>query len=357
MKTDTQPRLPESNDELSCAQHWQALGRQVTVATVVTTWGSSPRPVGSHLVVDALGNFAGSVSGGCIEGALVTEALEVIAGGAARLLTFGVGDERAWEVGLSCGGEVQVYVQSMSAQLLEQLQAARAAKRPIALVTRHSDAGQLLLCAGEPVAAVPGFALSAHQIEEAQVLIAAGRSGFLTASAAEIFVRPYLPAARLLIIGAVHIAQSLAPMATLAGYEVTIIDPRSAFAKPERFPGIAVSGDWPDDALEHLQPDCQTAVVTLTHDPKIDDPALCAALTSPAFYVGSLGSKKTHRARCERLGALGFEKDLERIHGPIGLDLGGRAPAEIAVAILAQMILARTSIVAGERKVQRRAEA
>ena len=150
------------------------------------------------------------------------------------------------------------------------------------------------------------------------------------------------PPARIVIIGAVHITQTLAPMATLAGYAVTIVDPRGAFATSDRFPGVTLSQDWPDEALEALQPDARTAIVTLTHDPKLDDPALAVALRSPAFYIGALGSKKTHAARLVRLRAQGFtEPDCARIHGPAGLDIGARSPAEIALSVLAQLTAAR----------------
>ena len=149
-------------------------------------------------------------------------------------------------------------------------------------------------------------------------------------------------APRIIIIGAVHIAQTLIPMARRAGYDIYLIDPRTAFANPERFPGIEVDNRWPHEAIEDLKPDIRTAVVTLSHDPKIDEPALCAAMDSDAFYIGALGSKGNHKKRLERLAELGYDKEqLARINGPIGLPLGGRSPAEIAVATLAQIIQAR----------------
>jgi xanthine dehydrogenase accessory factor len=152
-----------------------------------------------------------------------------------------------------------------------------------------------------------------------------------------VFVQPFNPPLRMIIVGAVHIAQALAPMAQLAGYDVTVIDPRGSFATPTRFPGIHLSDKWPDEAIAANPPDHRTAVITLTHDPKLDDPALNEALRSKAFYIGALGSKKTHALRLERLRELGFTDDqLARIHGPLGLALGGRSPAEIAIATLAQ---------------------
>lgn len=159
--------------------------------------------------------------------------------------------------------------------------------------------------------------------------------------AGDLFARIYAPPPRLLIVGAVHIAQLLAPMAAMASFDVTIIDPRRAFASAERFANVAMTDAWPDEALQHLLPDAQTAVVTLTHDPKLDDPAMNVALRSQAFYVGALGSSRTHAKRVERLTELGLADQVGRIHAPVGLDLGGRFPGEIAVAILAEIIRAR----------------
>jgi xanthine dehydrogenase accessory factor len=178
------------------------------------------------------------------------------------------------------------------------------------------------------------------------------RSATVETEAGPVFIEVFNPSLRCLIVGAVHIAQPLAQMAALAGYAVTIIDPRSAFASESRFPGVALSTEWPDDAFLALKPDRRTAIVTLTHDPKIDDPALTAALRSQAFYVGALGSKKTHAARCGRLVEAGFaERDLARIHGPVGLDIGALSPAEIAVSILAQV----TATLRADRVKERKA--
>ncbi|HXQ50136.1 MAG TPA: XdhC family protein [Stellaceae bacterium] len=155
-----------------------------------------------------------------------------------------------------------------------------------------------------------------------------------------VFIEVFNPRLRCILVGAVHIAQPMARMAALAGYLVTVVDPRTAFASDERFPGIAISTEWPDEALERLKPDRRTAVVTLTHDPKLDDPALAVALRSDAFYIGALGSKRTHAGRLKRLGELGFtDKDFARIHGPVGLDIGAVSPSEIAVSIIAEMTL------------------
>lgn len=225
----------------------------------------------------------------------------------------------------------------MKPGFLARLTAARAAKRPVALITRLSDNTQALVDADDEIG---DLELGSTERDALRGLLVSGRSGPLDA-AGDIFARIYAPAPRLAIVGAVHIAQALAPMATMAGYEVTIIDPRSAFASALRFPAATIIDEWPDEAMARLRPDAQTAVVTLTHDPKLDDPALTAALASPAFYIGALGSTRTHEKRLVRLRELGLDSQLGRIHAPIGLDLGGRFPTEIAVAILAEIIRVR----------------
>ena len=326
-------------DILARAREWRNAGRAVALATVVRTWGSSPRPVGSHLAVEQGESFVGSVSGGCIEGTVIQEALAALAEGRPRLLDFGVSDEQAWEAGLACGGRVQVYAERLlAAPLLDAVIEAQEQHRAAATITRLSDGAKGLwrerVQGGElePAPAV---------LEEIRARVAANASGPLAADEG-LFLRVYAPAPRLIVVGAVHIAQALAPMAALAGFQVIIIDPRRAFARAGLFPGAELREAWPDEAMSQLAPDGGTAVVTLTHDPKLDDPALAAALASQAFYVGALGSARTHAKRLERLRGEGIEATaLQRIHAPVGLDLGGRMPAEIAVAILAQILRVR----------------
>lgn len=225
----------------------------------------------------------------------------------------------------------------MNRDTLDRIGRAIGSRRPIALLTRLADGAQALLEDGRAAGELePGAAAIAEALDR----LAAGRSGVLEADAG-VFVRAYVPAPRLLVVGAVHIAQALAPMAAAAGFEVVVIDPRRAFATPERFPGVALCGEWPDEAIARLGLDAASALVTLAHDPKLDDPALAAALRSPAFYIGALGSRRSHAKRLERLAELGLAEQPGRIHAPVGLDLGGRAPAEIAVAILAELIRAR----------------
>ncbi len=225
----------------------------------------------------------------------------------------------------------------MKRATLARVAEAHSRRQPLMVVTRLGDGAQCLLdaasCAGD-------LQLSPQQLDQARELLSSGRSAALP-GADPLFARAYVPSPRLLIIGAVHIAQALAPMATAAGFEVVVIDPRGAFASPERFPGVQLSDEWPDEALGRLGLDAATALVALSHDPKLDDPALQLALPSTLFYIGALGSRRTHEKRLERLRAAGLGELTGRIHSPIGLDLGGRSPAEIAVSILAEVIQVR----------------
>ncbi len=218
----------------------------------------------------------------------------------------------------------------MRSEVLKQLLADRAAKRPVVLVTDISSGAQELIHGD-------GGDRSELAIA-ARTALAGDRSQIVTSADGEKFLNVFNPPLNMLIVGAVHITQALAPMAAIAGYAVTVVDPRRAFASQDRFPEVGLVNDWPDEAMEANPPDSRTAVVTLTHDPKIDDPALVAALRSPAFYIGALGSRRTHGARLERLAAAGFDDEaLARIHGPIGMDLGAKSPAEIAVSVIAQV--------------------
>lgn len=223
----------------------------------------------------------------------------------------------------------------MKRALLDRLVADRAAKRPVAIVT-DLDGGAQVLVRREDL--FGDLALDAAALEAARAALAADRSGLLDVAGRRLFLQVSNPPLRLFVIGAVHISQALVPMASLAGYDVTVIDPRRAFATDTRFPQVRLMDEWPDDAMAVLKPDRRTAVVALTHDPKIDDPALHAALRSEAFYIGALGSRKTHAGRLDRLRAAGFDDRVTaRIHAPIGLKIGGRSPAEIAISILAEI--------------------
>jgi xanthine dehydrogenase accessory factor len=225
----------------------------------------------------------------------------------------------------------------MHAKVLNAILAAREAKQALAVITRIADGAQ---CTYDGMTTDGALDLSPAQTEEVGARIRDDRSGTFEDGA--LFVHVYNPPLRLIIVGAVHIAQALAPMASITGFDVTVVDPRGTFATEDRFPGITLSDDWPDEALEKLAPDARTAIVTLTHDPKLDDPALEIALKSPAFYIASLGGRKTHGGRLERLGTLGFDAEsLARINGPAGLNIGAVSPAEIAVSILAELTAIR----------------
>lgn len=310
------------------ALDWHRQGRGAALATVVETWGSAPRQPGSQLAISGQGEIMGSVSGGCVEGAVVTEALEALQDGKPRLLTFGVSDDTAFAVGLACGGTIRVLLEPVGKALPENLLAeivdARARRRALAYVVNvDSWERRLTDGRGDPLAG------------EIAARMRADRSGMEEGGW---FVCVNNPGLRLIVVGAVHIAQALMPMARTCGYEATLIDPRDTFAAAHRFPGETIRDDWPDEAMAALGLDARTAVVTLTHDAKLDDPAIRSALQSPVFYLGCLGSSRTHARRVERLTQAGFTAEqIARIHAPVGLDIGAKSPAEIAVSVLAQI--------------------
>ncbi|MFD0847639.1 XdhC family protein [Sphingosinicella xenopeptidilytica] len=294
---------------IATLRNWIAAGHKAAIATVIETWGSAPRRTGAHLVIRDDGLFEGSVSGGCVEGDVIAAAADVIADNAPRRLEYGVADARAWEVGLACGGRIAVLVQPVSEEGFAPALADRLGK---ALTNGES------------------------------VRVTTDADGVSREGEHEGFARLYEPAGRLMIIGAVHIAQALVPMAELLGYVPLVVDPRGSFAAAERFSHITVDTRWPDEALADWKPDSASAIVALTHDPKLDDPALIAALNSPAFYIAALGSRKNQAIRRERLAAVGFnDTALARVHGPAGLAIGAANPAEIALSIAAQMIAVR----------------
>jgi xanthine dehydrogenase accessory factor len=279
------------------------------------------------------GVFVGSVSGGCVEGAVIEEAQAAMKDGKVRLLEFGVADENAWSVGLACGGRIEVLVEPLAgakaAAALAALNQARRAGRAVVRAIDFSGGEVRLVDPGTDSSPLGVAAAQAILMDQSTPLEMEGRRWFLAV---------FNPPLDLAIVGAVHVAQPLAEMAAIAGYSVRVIDPRASFATAERFPGIVLSHEWPDEALARVPLGRRSALIALAHDPKLDDPALAAALASPAFYIGALGSKRTHAARLARLKAHGFTDDaLARIHGPVGLAIGAKSPAEIAVSILAQM--------------------
>lgn len=301
--------MADNDSVLTAAAAWK--GAPMALATVVSTWGSAPRPRGSHMVVHADGRFEGSVSGGCVESDIMAAAADVIAGAPFQLKRYGVADAAAWEIGLPCGGEIEVLVQPVSAEgfdpeLFDRIGEAR-------------DTGQTLSVTTD---------------------LSTGQSTLRPLEGAA-FINRYDPPRRLLIIGAVQIAQALAGLARELGIATVVIDPRARFLTAERFPGVTLDDRWPDEAVAAYAPGSSTAVVTLSHDTKIDDPALIAALAAPTGYVGALGSRRSHAARRDRLAAAGTAPaDLDRIDAPVGLDIGAIGPAEIALSIAAAMVAA-----------------
>ena len=315
---------------LNKALEWIESGYEVALATVISTWGSSPRPVGSQLIIRDDNLFEGSVSGGCIEGEVVAAALSVIRDENVKTLEFGIADAAAWEVGLACGGQVKVFVQKITGnlkQVLSDLKLTLQQKRATAVLIDLSS-GRTQLKENRD-----------HASEDLARCFADDESGLITFDGNEnIFAHILNPPLRMFIIGAVHIAQILSSMATQTGYEVVVIDPRDTWAENARFPGVTIDKRWPSTALEELSPNSRTAVVTLCHDPKLDDPALLVALNSDAFYIGSLGSRKTHGKRIERLKLEGVSDELlNRIKAPVGLNIGARTTAEIALSIMGQV--------------------
>ena len=303
---------------------WHKAGQGAVLATVIETWGSAPRRVGGQMVVNADGDMQGSVSGGCVEGAVILEAQEALRSGRSGILEYGVSNGDAFAVGLACGGTIRILLEPVGntgfpPQMLHDLVDARANRVPVAYVVDL---------------ATDQRRLDAHGYDD---LFRLDRSGIQEGT--QTFVGLHNPPVRVVIVGAVHIAQTLVPMLQLVGIDPIIIDPRDGFASQARFRDVDIIPDWPDDALQNLRLDARTGIVLLTHDPKLDDPALQIALASDVFYIGALGSKRTHASRIVRLRDMGFgNQDIERICGPIGLNIGAATPAEIAASILGQIV-------------------
>jgi len=322
---------------------WLASNETIALATVVRTEGSSPRPLGSRMAVTASGLMAGSVSGGCVEGDVFREAQDVLESGEPRSLEYDAVDEEGWHVGLACGGALEVYVEPLVDIHLSLIDALNR-EETVGFATCLDGTGHLL--------AWPDGRVEGDQslVSALQPLVASDPSPASTAviqthEGDDVFLEIFSRPATLTIVGAVHIAVPLVTMARLLGLHVRLVDARRAFATRERFPDVDdLVVAWPQDGLtpQILRP--QDALVVLTHDPKFDVPALEVALRSPVGYIGLLGSSSTQAKRRAALREKGFdEQDLTRIHGPVGLDLGGRRPPEIAVAILAEIVAAQNA--------------
>lgn len=296
-------------------------GHEIAIATVIEVWKSSPQPVGAQMVISSSGNFAGSVSGGCVEAAVIQTAQGVMQTGLAKMCRYQVSTDDAFAVGLTCGGQITVLIQLVGGQNGPSWE-------DLGKLAVQGQSGQSIVYSVD----LETFATSVSQTSDST----------LPEPVAGVFSHIFQGAKKLVIIGAGHIAQELVPMALQIGLRVMVIDPRGAFANSHRFPNVPCIVEWPDEAMTQVGICANSAVVALSHDDKMDIPALEAAFRSPAFYVGALGSKKTQTKRREALIERGFDQtQIDRISGPVGLDIGARHPAEIAVAILAEIIQAK----------------
>ncbi|MFN8375125.1 MAG: XdhC family protein [Anaerolineae bacterium] len=335
-------------DILETVDKWLREDRRIALATVVETWGSSPRQAGAKMAIDQNMAMVGSVSGGCVETAVVQEALKALKDGKPRLLNYGVSDDTAWDVGLACGGKIAVYVEPLNAEwwraaanLVRQDQAIKSA-----IVLQGDNAGQRILMSADGV--IFNSASEALQVVLTDALTNRSVSGRTDIGETNIMLDVYQPRPRLVIVGGAHVAIALKNFAHQLGFRVVLIDPRKAFATKERFPDVElVSHQYPDKALAALGITPETYVAVLTHDPKIDDPALITALPSNARYIGVLSSRRTHEKRIARLTEAGVDPQLfGRIHIPIGLEIGAKTPEEIALCIMAEVVAVRNGVLA-----------
>lgn len=339
------------HDLLPQLLEWQEDGEAVALATVVSAWGSAPRPLGSKMAISSSGKVAGSVSGGCVEAAVAEEAQLVLASGAAKLVAYGVSNETAWTVGLSCGGRIEILIEAVDSipfsQIKDLLLADRVCARVISLEGKRTGQ-QVVLDEHALVAGSLGSTALDEQASSAMTecleKLSPGRTVLaLDNETEDAFIDLYLPRPKLVIVGAVHVAIHLVALARQLGYWTAVVDPRTVFATEERFAEADVLlTEWPQDALANITIDKTTCLVFLSHDLKIDLPGLEIALRSPALYVGALGSRKTHAKRVQALEELGFSADdWGRVSAPIGLDLGGRRAEEIALSIMAEIVAVR----------------
>ncbi len=324
-----------ARDPITAARRWLDEHGTVALATVVKTWGSSPVPVGGQLVVGPDQRFEGSVSGGCVEGAVIAEAAGVMTSGQPKVLEFGVEDEMAWRAGLPCGGRIEIFIERLSgtadAAFLDAVLAARAARSLLVVRTDLTSGERRLL------ADVSGFPA------ETATLLSGGESVIeQCGEGPRSFLHALAPPVHLILVGAGHIGQVLSDLAQRVGFKVTVVDPRTAFSTAERFYSITINHSWPEVALPELGLDTRTAVVTLAHSADLDHETLMTALRSQCFYIGALGSRRTHEKRVQRLKAAQItESEIARIDAPVGVPIGAKGPTEIAVSILAALIKAR----------------
>jgi xanthine dehydrogenase accessory factor len=333
-------------DILSDVARWLEEGESIALATVVQTWGSSPRKAGSRMAITKSGKVTGSVSGGCVENAVVEAGLESLQTKRPQLLHFGVADETAWEVGLACGGSIDIFVQPLDSEFFQTLNSNLKDETPvvhaIAIQAPETVHGrEMLITENGIVAGSPGNEWDAAVLKTGIQELFQGTSHRVQLSeSVDVFLDVILPPPTLVVIGGVHIAIALVSMAKTLGYRTILIDPRKAWGNEERFPNVdELIQKWIDDAFTRINVTRSTAIASLTHDPKLDDPALKIALNSPAFYIGALGSRTTNEKRRARLLNDGVtESQFSRLHAPIGLDIGANTPEEIALAIMSEIV-------------------
>jgi xanthine dehydrogenase accessory factor len=326
-------------------------GEPIALATVVQTWGSSPRRAGAKMALTPDGKITGSVSGGCVEGAVFEAGVEVLKSNRPQLLHFGVADETAWEVGLACGGSIDIFVKPLDTEFFKPLRSTWTHEKSGVLVTVVRGPDDLLgheILVGEDGKVTGSISDEWNQraAELANETLGKGESHRAALSEdVEVFLEVISPPPTLIAVGGVHITIALVALAKTLGYRTIVVDPRSAFGNETRFPHVdRLIQSWPQDAFQQIPLTRSTAIAMLTHDPKLDDPALKIALPSPAFYVGALGSKTTQAKRRQRLLEEGLtEEQLERLHGPIGLEIGAGTPEEIAMSIMAEIVAARNA--------------
>lgn len=350
-------------DWIDKAEEWLGKGDEIALATVVKVSGSAPRPVGAKMLISSSEKIEGSVSGGCVETSVAQEALEVIDSKKSRLLYFGITDEMGWDVGLACGGEIHVLVEYLDPgflQTIKELDKENTVSATVTSINPEEVLGQKTV-----------FELSGKSRYSTQDQDLTGTHGYIRTAidkgrpetllipdtGQELYIEPQLSRPLLIIIGGVHIAVSLMHFAKELGFRIVVADPRSAFASKERFPlADEILIEWPDEALSNIKIDKETYVVILTHDPKIDEPALSSLLglagdkssgINPR-YIGAIGSRNTHAKRFDRLEKLGVTREqLDKVYAPIGLDLGGTTPEETALSIMAEIIAVKNSRTGG----------
>jgi len=344
-------------DILSDLDRWREDHKSIALATVIQTWGSSPRAAGAKMALTPDGRITGSVSGGCVEGAVFEAGVEALKTKHPQLLHFGVADETAWDVGLACGGSIDIFVKPLDLSFFDAVHSVLIEERPAVIVTivraQAEILGREMLVRDDGnVTGTLDDELNKIALDLAKETLAHGvsRRAMLNEEV-EVFLEVILPPPTLIAVGGVHITIALVALAKSLGYRTVVVDPRKAFGNAERFPHVdQLIQAWPQEAFQQIQLTRSTAIAMLTHDPKLDDPALKIALPSPAFYIGALGSQKTQEKRRKRLRAEGLtDTDLARLRGPIGLDIGARAPEEIALAVMAQVVAARNGL-EGERR-------